>query len=395
MVWRSILAIVMVLVWGTSAGGAAEPRISDNNVGTAQGYRLETVVDGLEHPWGMVWLPDGSLLVTERSGRLRRVRDGVLERAPLKGVPEVLRLGQGGLLDVALHPRFADNLRIYLSYAYGDRQANRVRVVAATLNGDRLDDLRVIFESSPDKSGGQHFGCRLVFLPDETLLISVGDGGNPPVWLEGGFIRLQAQKLGSRLGKILRVNADGSIPADNPFVGQAGADPAVWSYGHRNIQGLTVDPDRGWVWASEHGARGGDEINRIEGGKNYGWPEVTYSREYTTGLPISAERSRPGMQDPVLVWKVSIAASGLTLYMGERFPEWRGDLFAGGLVSHDVRRLDLDDQGRVVAEEAMAIGARVRDVRQGPDGLLYVLTDEDAGQLLRIVPDPGRKVESP
>lgn len=386
---RSILAMVLVLALGTAAGGAQEPWISDGNVGEARGYRLETVVSGLEHPWGMAWLPDGSLLVTERPGRLRRVRDGVLAPAPIAGVPEVLAYKQGGLLDLALDPAFADNRRLYLSYAYGEPRANRLRVAAATLDGERLEDLRVILETAPVKSDGQHFGSRLAFLPDGTLLVSVGDGGNPPLKVDGELSRLQAQKLGSRLGKILRVNTDGAIPADNPFVGQAGADPAVWSYGHRNIQGLTVDGMRGWVWANEHGARGGDEVNRIEGGMNYGWPLVTYSRDYVTRLPISSERSRPGMVDPVLVWKDSIAASGFVLYTGERFPEWRGDLFAGGLVAREVRRLDLDEAGRVAGEEAIAIGARVRDVRQGPDGLLYVLTDEDDGALIRILPDSG------
>lgn len=387
--------LALALVWVAAAvAGAEEPRMSDTNVGTAQGYRLETVLEGLVHPWSMAWLPDGTLLVTERPGRLRRVRDGALDPAPIEGLPEVLAHRQGGLLDLALHPRFAENRSLFFSYAHGTPDANRTRVAVATLAGDRLEDVQVIFESSQVKSGGQHFGSRLAFLPDETLLISVGDGGNPPTWLEGGLIRRQAQNPGSHLGKVLRINPDGTIPADNPFTTTAGAAPAVWTLGHRNIQGLAVDPLRGVVWASEHGSRGGDEINRLEAGGNYGWPEVTYSREYT-GLPITSERSRPGMVDPVLVWKVSIAASGLAVYTGERFPEWRGDLFAGGLQAHEVRRLDLDEAGRVAAEEAIPIGARVRDVRQGPDGLLYVLTDEDPGELLRIVPDPGAKPESP
>jgi aldose sugar dehydrogenase len=333
----------------------------------------------------MAWLPDGTMLVTEKAGRLRLIRQGKLLSTPIAGVPEVMSSGQGGLMDVSLHPRFAQNQLIYLTYAHGRENANRTRLVRAKLAGNTLQDLKVIFEVSQEKSDGQHFGSRLAWLPDGTLLLAIGDGGNPPVKLAGELIRKQAQNLGSNLGKIVRLKDDGSVPPDNPFVNNKNADPKVWSYGHRNIQGLAYDPTKKRVWATEHGARGGDELNLPEAGKNYGWPIVTHSQEYFGG-EISQERSRAGMIDPKVVWTPAIAPSGLAIYNGNRFPAWQGDLFAGGLVSKDIRRLDLDDAGNVKSQETIAIGQRVRDVRQGPDGLLYVLTDESDGRLIRLEP---------
>lgn len=348
-------------------------------------YRTTTLVEGLERPWGMAWLPDRSLLITEKAGRLRIVRNGRLDPTPISGVPAVLTTGQAGLLDIAVHPQFAKNRWVYLTYAHGTESANRTRVARAVFDGKALQDVRVIFEVSQTKSGGQHFGSRLLWLPDGTLLVSIGDGGNPPVQLAGDLIRKQAQNLQSRLGKIVRINADGSIPRDNPWRGKNGADAAIWSYGHRNIQGLAFDPITGRVWSTEHGARGGDELNLAEVGKNYGWPIVTYSQEYRGG-EISQERSRPGMVDPRLVWTPAVAPSGLAVYRGNRFPGWVGNLFAGGLVSQDIRRIELDESGNVRSQHAIEIGKRVRDVRQGPDGFLYILTDETQGQLLRLEP---------
>jgi glucose/arabinose dehydrogenase len=217
------------------------------------------------------------------------------------------------------------------------------------------------------------------------MLVSIGDGGNPPIQLAGQLIRHQAQKLDSHLGKVVRLNEDGSLPKDNPFVSKTGINPAVWSYGHRNIQGLTIDPITQQVWATEHGSRGGDELNRLEAGKNYGWPIVTHSREYTGG-EISSERSRSGMIDPLLVWTPAIAPSGLLVYRGDRFPQWQGVLFAGGLVSQDIRQIEFDRSGAVVKQVPIAIGQRVRDVRQGPEGFIYVLTDEQKGRLIRLQP---------
>jgi glucose/arabinose dehydrogenase len=314
------------------------------------------------------------------------IRNGVLDPTAIAGVPDVFASGQGGLLDVAVHPRFAENGWIYLAFADGSRTANRTRVARARLDGNALQDVQIIFEVSQPKPREQHFGSRIVWLPDETMLVSIGDGGNPPIQLDGDLIRQQAQNRQSRLGKIVRLNDDGSVPADNPFTTAAATDPTIWSYGHRNIQGLTFDPRTNRVWASEHGARGGDELNLVEQGQNYGWPVVTHSREYSGGI-ISQEQSRPGMVDPKLVWPMTVAPSGLAVYNGDVFPQWQGDLFAGGLVTQTVHHIEVDAAGNVVSQEPIAIGQRVRDVRQGPDGLLYILTDAPNGQLIRLEPD--------
>lgn len=353
------------------------------------------IVSGLEHPWGMAWLPDGKLLITERPGRLRLVRGGQLEPKPIRGVRAVSTIAaqqlfasqQGGLLDLALHPRFGENGWVYFSYSHGSRDANRTRVARAYFDGTTLERWEVIFEVAQTKRGGQHFGSRLTWLPDETLLISIGDGGNPPLRLDGDLIRQQAQNPASHLGKVIRIADDGTIPVDNPFVSTEGAVPAIWSYGHRNIQGLTYDPVHQRVWATEHGSRGGDELNWLRAGQNYGWPVVSFSLEYTSNRPVAAKTTDPNMVEPKRVWTPSIAPSGLAIYTSDRFPQWRGNLFVGGLVSRSIRRLELDGAGNVKAESQIPIGQRVRDVRQGPDGYLYVLTDENPGQLLRLEPE--------
>lgn len=350
----------------------------------ASGWKAVTIVSGLEHPWAMQWLPDGAMLVSERPGRLRLIRDGRLEPTPIAGMSPVLALGQGGLMDVSLHPRFAENGLVYFTYATGERSANRTRLARGRLAGGSMLDVQTIFDASPAKTGGQHFGSRILWLPDGTLLLSIGDGGNPPLMIDGKPSREQAQMISSALGKVHRLGEDGKPPRDNPFDGQGGAAPTVWSYGHRNIQGLALDAATGRVWATEHGAQGGDELNVIERGKNYGWPRATYSREYT-GPAISEHRSLPGMEDPKVVWTPCIAPSGLVLYTGDRMPGWKGDLFAGGLVLKQVRRVRLDGD-RVVGEETLQFEERIRDERQGPDGFLYVLTDEDNGRLMRIEP---------
>ena len=276
----------------------------------------------------MAWLPDGDLLITERPGRLRLVRGGVLQPEPIRGVPEVLAAGQGGLLDVAVHHDFATNRWIYLTYASGSAASNHTRLARARFDGRALTDLQVLFAVPQRKAGSQHFGSRLLWLPDGTLLLAIGDGGNPPVQLDGALIRTQAQNPSSALGKVLRLNDDGSPAKGTPFSGKPGALPGLWSLGHRNIQGLAIDRRGGRVWASEHGARGGDELNRIEAGVNYGWPKVTHSREYF-GPAIAPATSAPGLRDPALVWTPAIAPSGLAHYDGDRYPGWRGDLFAG------------------------------------------------------------------
>lgn len=326
------------------------------------------------------------MLITERPGRLRIMRNGRLDPNPIAGVPSVFASGQGGLLDIALHPRFQENQWVYFSYSAGDRNTNQTKVARAKFNGKALSDWQDIFQADPTKTGTQHFGSRLLWLPDETLLISIGDGGNPPLKIEGELSRKQAQNLSSRLGKVLRVTDDGSVPADNPFVNQANAAPEIWTYGHRNIQGLALDSATGQVWASEHGSRGGDELNRLEAGKNYGWPEVSYSREYTADQMVAPVTTRPDVPNPWVVWTPAIAPSGLMVYQGYGLSGWQGNVLAGGLVSKDVRRIAVDGQGEAKEVGAIALGQRVRDVRQGPDGLIYVLTDADAGQLIRLEP---------
>lgn len=380
--WPAALLGLALLLPGGCARAEAPAKAP-----SVQSIRQTVLVRGLEHPWGLAWLPDGNLLITERPGRLRIVRDGVLDPAPIPGVPAVLAAGQGGLLDVSVHPRFAANRFVYLTYAAGTAEENHTRLARARFDGQALSQLEVLFAVPQRKSGTQHFGSRLLWLPDHTLLLAIGDGGNPPLELDGGLIRIQAQRRDSALGKILRLNDDGTPAAGNPYAAQPGVLRELWTLGHRNIQGLAYDPVRRRVWATEHGARGGDELNLIEPGANYGWPLVTHSREYG-GPEISTTRTAPGMIDPRRVWTPAIAPSGLAAATG-RVPQWRDHLFAGGLVSQDVRRLRLDPDGRVVAEESIPIGSRVRDVREGPEGFLYVLTDSAGdGRLIRL--EPGR-----
>ena len=355
-----------------------------DKIAKAQGWKKETVVAGLENPWSMAWLPDGSMLITERPGRIRRFKDGVLGKESLSGIPKVLSSGQGGLLDISLHPKFSENNLLYFTYAAGTADSNRTTLARARLSGGALEDVRTIWENPDVKPGTQHFGSRITWLDDGTLLMSVGDGGNPPTELNGGLIRRYAQDRSNAFGKILRLKDDGSIPADNPFAEKENERGEIYSYGHRNIQGLVFDSATKRVWANEHGSRGGDELNLIERGQNYGWPLASYSMEYFGG-PVARVKSSPEFKDPKLVWTPSPAPSGITVYTGNRFPQWKGDLLSGNLAGKHVRRIDLDGD-RVLGEEALDIGKRVRDVRVGPDGELYLLTDEGNGELLRIVP---------
>jgi len=386
----SLVLALTLLAWSQIASCAppSGPAPISGEVPEARGWRLETVVGGLEHPWSIAWLPDGSALITERPGRLRVLRDGRLDPEPISGLPQVLAYGQGGLLDIALHPDFAENGLVYLTFSEGTQDANRTALARGRLQGHRLEDVQVIFRNADTKASGQHFGSRLLWLPDGSLLMSIGDGGNPPVAFAGANIRNQAQNPGTHFGKVLRLTQDGKPFPGNPMADQPRARPEVWTLGHRNIQGLALDPKTGRVWATEHGSRGGDELNLITGGGNYGWPLVTYSLEYS-GPRVSEETSRPGFVDPKLVWVPSKAPSGLAYNGGDRYPGWGGNLFSGALKFGQIRRIALDGE-RVVGEDKLSIGARVRDLRQGPDGYLYVLTDEPDGRLLRIVPDRGR-----
>lgn len=352
----------------------------------AKGWRAETVVSGLPQPWGMAWLADGRILVTGKEGTLHLVDGKGMVAVPVEGLPELFASGQGGLLDIAVHP--ADkgaNARVYMTMSSGTSSANRTVLVQGVFDGKRVHGVKTIFTASPAKSGGQHFGSRIVFLKDGTLLMSIGDGGNPPQRVGNMLARDQAQNLGSHNGSILRLTGEGKPAPGNPLAGRQGALPELWSIGHRNIQGIAVDPQSGRVWASEHGPRGGDEINLIEGGKNYGWPLQSYGADYSSREPVGT-KNVPGMEQPLVAWVPSPAPSGLVYYTGKAFPQWQGSLLSGGLASKDIRRIAFDAQGKVIKQEQLDIGKRVRDVRQGPDGHLYALTDEAKGSLLRIVP---------
>ncbi len=338
---------------------------------------VETVARGLVNPWGLEILPDGRFLVTERPGRLRIVeRDGTLS-APVSGVPAVAARGQGGLLDVALDPSFATNRVIYLSYSEPADGTAGTSVARATLGDGRLENVRIIYQQTPKVSGSSHFGSRIVFRGDGTMFITQGDRASH---------RQQAQNLSSGIGKIVRINSDGSVPQDNPFVGRSEARPEIWSYGHRNVQSAAIDPATGRLWTVEHGARGGDELNQPEAGKNYGWPVISYGRDYS-GAKIGEGTAKEGMEQPVYYWDPVIAPSGMTFYTGDAFPGWKGSILVGGLKPGLLVRLAMRD-GRVTSEERYLgdLRERIRDVKQGPDGSVYVITDSSQGRILRLSP---------
>lgn len=351
----------------------------------AKGWRSVTVAEGVAHPWGMAWLPDGRMLVTSRSGKLFLVNGKKFEPVALEGLPAVFNDGQGGLFDIAVHPADKTQPRIYLTLSTGSGSANRTTLVQGVFDGKRVHGIKPLFKVQPDKSGGQHFGGRLVWQADGTLLMSVGDGGNAPQTVGDRLARDQAQNLATHHGKILRLTDTGKAAPGNPLASRPGALPEIWSIGHRNVQGMVRDA-AGRVWATEHGPRGGDELNLVDGGQNYGWPLQSYGADYRTGEPIG-QPVVAGMAAPKVAWVPSPAPSGLAYYTGAQFPHWRGSLFSGGLAATDVRRIALDKDGKVLGQERLAIGQRVRDVRQGPDGQLYLLTDEDNGKLLRVVAD--------
>jgi glucose/arabinose dehydrogenase len=359
---------------------AAGPAAAQTSRASAGDIRVEAVAGALSHPWGLAFLPDRRMLVTERPGRLRIVtRDGKLS-PPLAGVPRVFAQSQGGLHDVALDRAYAQNQTIYLCYAEPAGGGGRTALARAHLVDEevpRLDDVKVIFRQDGPLSSGNHFGCRIVQMPDGNLFLTMGDHFT---------YRDEAQNLANHLGKIVRIRPDGSVPPDNPFVGKSGAKPEIWSYGHRNSQGAAVNPASGKLWMHEHGPRGGDEINIPEAGKNYGWPVIGYGIDYS-GAKIHASTHRPGMEQPVKYWVPSIAPSGMAFYGGDLFPAWRGNLFVGALAGHALVRLELDGD-KVVKEERLLqdLRERIRDVRSGPDGALWLLTDSAAGRILRVTP---------
>ncbi len=340
-------------------------------------FSVDTVATGLKNPWSLAFLPDGGMIVTEKYGGIRHYPKGSPEYRELEGVPRSLQLADGGLLDIALDPRFSENRLVYLAFTEGDSAANHTALFRARLDGDRLADGHVIFRASPDKVGTGHPGGRIVFLPDETLLLTVGDGYD---------FRDQAQNLNSPLGKIMRLDREGRPPENNPFASRPEAIPAIFSYGHRNPQGLLVDPRDGTAWEHEHGPKGGDEINRLQPGLNYGWPRTSFGVDYSGEL-ISKEQTAKDIEPPVLVWVPSIAPSGFALYLGDAFPEWKGDFFVGGLAEKSLRRVRMRG-GEVVLQEILLreLKARVRDVRNGPDGFLYLVTDAPEGSVLRLRP---------
>lgn len=365
---------------GLALAGAAALSLVANGSAGAKSRASEagpvdvTEVANLDRPWSLAFLPDANMLVTERLGRLRLVRPDGTVSAPLRGTPQVTSDGQGGLLDVVLDPAFATNQLVYVSFSEPGRGGASTAVARGRFAGDRLDSLEVIFSQTPKVDGGNHFGSRLAFAPDGRLFVTSGER----------FKFDPAQELGSGLGKIFRIDADGGIPADNPFVGRQGAQRAIWSYGHRNVQGASIHPGTGELWTHEFGPRGGDEVNIPKAGGNHGWPLVSWGRHYD-GRLIPAPPTRPDTAQPIYSWVPSISPSGMAFYDGELFPAWRGSLLLGALSGEALIRLSLD--GRAVAgEERLAMGARIRDVRQAPDGAVWLLTDGEDGRLLRLTP---------
>jgi glucose/arabinose dehydrogenase len=349
--------------------------------------RVTRLATQLDHPWSLAFLPNGDILVTERPGRLRIIRNGVLDPAPIAGVPEVHRHRDGGLLDVAVHPQFATNRLVYFTYARAGYDGATVALARGRLDDNALHDVEDIFVADAWSTSDVQYGSRIAFNRDGTLFMSIGDRNE----------RERAQMLADHAGTIIRIRDDGSVPDDNPFVGLADSRPEIYSYGHRNVQGLAIHPHTGALWANEHGPQGGDEVNLVVPGRNYGWPLVSLGREYN-GDPVSDAWDLPGVERPLVFWSPSIGISGMTFYTGRRLGSWIGDLFVGGLASRGLQRVMLVDTASYGREALLTeLRLRIRDVRQGPDELLYVVTDEDAGELLRLEPDdePGEDGSEP
>jgi len=369
--YRLLLGLLVVAL--TSANVHATSSYESEKVR----FRVVPLVSGLVHPWSLVFLPDGDLLITERPGRLRVVRHGRLLEEPIAGVPVVASTGQGGLLDVVLHPNFATNRLLCLAYSRRDSDGNGTAIICSKLVGDRLVNSRVIFAAEPSLRGGKHFGCRLVFDVNGNLYATLGDRG----------IRALAQALSSHPGSVIRIDLSGDALADNPFVHRENAQPEIFTYGNRNPQGLAWQPQTGVLWMHEHGPRGGDELNQVIAGTNYGWPVISYGKEYWSRKAVGEGTHKIGMAQPVHYWVPSIAPSGMAFYSGSRFPQWQGNLFIGSLKFGELVRLEIN-ASQVIHEERLLNGdfGRIRDVRLGPDELIYLLTDSPNGQLLRLEP---------
>lgn len=340
-------------------------------------YTVETVVSGLEHPWSIDFLPDGRILVAEKPGRLRVIENDKLLPEPVDGLPEIRAVGQGGLLDIAHDPDFKNNQIIYMSYSGPGKGGIGTEVVKAKLVGNKLADLKTVFTLLPKTDTGYHFGSRLLFDNDGKLYITLGDRGDRP----------RAQDLSDHAGSLIRINSDGSIPEDNPFINTANAKPEIYTYGNRNIQGIAKHPGTGEVWTVEHGPQGGDELNLMKPGVNYGWPVITYGKNYVIGTSIGEGTEKAGMAQPVHYWIPSIAISSLMFYTGDAFPEWKDNAFVGSLKFGQLARLEIEDN-KVIKEERLLNGefGRIRDVQQGLDGLIYLITDEPNGKLLLLKP---------
>jgi glucose/arabinose dehydrogenase len=378
--------VMSLLVLGFVIAGSI--RISGQSVfrSAHHDYRVTTVADGLVQPWSITFLPGGDTLVTERPGRLRIIRQGKLLPQPVDGLPTALVDRQAGLLEVLPHPNFTSNRLLYLTYPkpIADGKQGTTAVIRGRFENDRLTAVEQLFESV--SRGRGHYGGKLAFDKNGFLFVTLGDRQVPP---EGNLEAHPAQDLSNHHGTIVRLHDDGRVPTDNPFVNRAGAKPEIWSYGHRNVQGIAIHPETGDVWANEHGPQGGDELNRILPGRNYGWPVIGFGVNYTTGLAIHSGTHREGMEQPTHVWVPSIGISGMMIYTGDRFPQWRGNLFVGGMVGQQLARLTLNGQ-RVVHEETMVQQmGRIRDVRQSPDGYIYLVIDDRDGKptpILRMEP---------
>lgn len=361
------------------AGLLTAPALSADTIDSERAsFELETVAEGLKNPWGLAFLPDGSMIVSERAGNLRLVNPKGKLGEPLQGLPDIVVKGQGGLLDVAVDPDYASTGWIFFSYSEPGERGNSTALARARIEGKVLVDVTRIFSQKPKVESNAHFGSRIVFKGDGTLFLTLGDR----------YSRMDdAQTLDNHHGKVIRINKDGSVPADNPYVNTEGALPEIWSIGHRNMQGAAMHPETGELWSGEHGAQGGDEINIDRAGVNYGWPVVTYGEDYGGGK-IGEGFKKEGMETPIYYWLPSLATAGMTFYTGDQFPKWRGDLFVASLRAETLSRLDIEGE-RVLHEERLLadeLGERLRHVVQGPDGYLYLLTDQSDGKIIRLKP---------
>jgi len=376
----SLVGVISLVFGVTIASGDTTARSALHD------FRVVTVAEALIQPWSIAFLPGGDALVTERPGRLRIIRNGKLLPQAVEGVPKVFHSSQGGLLEVMPHPNFAANRLLYLSYSKpgADDSKSRTALIRGRFENDRLTNVQELFDAVAQ--GRNHFSGKIAFDRNGFLFLTLGDRQVPP---EGNLEAHPAQDLTNHHGKIIRLHDDGRVPTDNPFVGRPGARPEIWSYGHRNVQGLAIHPETGDIWADEHGPQGGDELNRIQAGRNYGWPVIGFGVNYTTGLAIHSGTHREGMEQPVKVWVPSIGISGVMIYTGDRFPEWKGNLFIGGMAGQQLSRLTLNGQ-RVASEEVLVQQmGRIRDIRQSPDGYIYLVTDDRDGKptpILRLEP---------